>query len=195
MYTSAVILDHKLFNLHSQCLTPDAYKILLFHILSQRVNQCLQNACSVSNISSCKVFRDCGLNFGIGGQNEQISQQWSNEPASTACFDTGNDTNFQYGIYQQAVLLATKHSAVTRYVYSLFWGFQVFYIYCPCSSISLRYPFCCTWHVVNRLFHNILPYFYLFLSPYWIYLPVVFPSICTCFNLENLSLFLLTSIF
>uniref|UniRef100_A0A453PNV3 Ion transport domain-containing protein n=1 Tax=Aegilops tauschii subsp. strangulata TaxID=200361 RepID=A0A453PNV3_AEGTS len=90
----------------------------------QRVNQCLQNACSVSNISSCKVFRDCGLNFDIGGQNEQISQQWVNEPASTACFDTGNDTNFQYGIYQQAVLLATKHSAVTRYVYSLFWGFQ-----------------------------------------------------------------------
>ncbi|VAI61290.1 unnamed protein product [Triticum turgidum subsp. durum] len=71
-----------------------------------------------------QVFRDCGLNFGIGGQNEQISQQWSNEPASTACFDIGNDTNFQYGIYQQAVLLATKHSAVTRYVYSLFWGFQ-----------------------------------------------------------------------
>ncbi|VAI49841.1 unnamed protein product [Triticum turgidum subsp. durum] len=90
----------------------------------QRVNQCLQNACSASNISSCKVFRDCGLNFDIGGQNEQISQQWFNEPASTACFDTGNDTNFQYGIYQQAVLLATKHSAVTRYVYSLFWGFQ-----------------------------------------------------------------------
>ncbi|KAF7080571.1 hypothetical protein CFC21_084627 [Triticum aestivum] len=71
-----------------------------------------------------QVFRDCGLNFDIGGQNEQISQQWFNEPASTACFDTGNDTNFQYGIYQQAVLLATKHSAVTRYVYSLFWGFQ-----------------------------------------------------------------------
>ena len=48
---------------------------------------------------------------------------------------------------------------------------------------------------MNRLFHNILPYFYLFLSPYGIYLPVMFPSICTCFNLENLSLFLLTFIF
>ncbi|KAM3224758.1 hypothetical protein ACQJBY_057866 [Aegilops geniculata] len=90
----------------------------------QRVNQCLQNACSVSNIQSCKVFRDCGLNFNTGGQNEQISQQWVNDQASTACFDTGNDTNFQYGIYQQAVLLSTKRSAVTRYVYSLFWGFQ-----------------------------------------------------------------------
>ncbi|KAI4982203.1 hypothetical protein ZWY2020_022695 [Hordeum vulgare] len=90
----------------------------------QRVNQCLQNACSASNISSCKVFRDCGLDFNVGGQNEQIRQQWSDEPASTACFDPGNDTNFQYGIYQQAVLLATKRSAVTRYIYSLFWGFQ-----------------------------------------------------------------------
>lgn len=90
----------------------------------QRVNQCLQNACSASNIPFCEIFRDCGRDFDIGGQTGLNRQQWYNDSASTACFNTGDGATFQYGIYQEAVLLATKRSAVTRYIYSLFWGFQ-----------------------------------------------------------------------
>ncbi|KAM0845784.1 hypothetical protein ACQ4PT_056129 [Festuca glaucescens] len=90
----------------------------------QRVNQCLQNACSASKIPFCEVFRDCGRGFDIGGETGLNSQQWYNDSASTACFNTGDGATFQYGIYQEAVLLATKRSAITRYIYSLFWGFQ-----------------------------------------------------------------------
>ncbi|KQK01681.1 probable cyclic nucleotide-gated ion channel 20, chloroplastic [Brachypodium distachyon] len=90
----------------------------------QRVNQCLQNACSASNIPSCEALRDCGRDIDFGWQNYQNRQQWLNDSASTDCFKTGDDATFQYGIYQQAVLLATKRSAVKRYIYSLFWGFQ-----------------------------------------------------------------------
>lgn len=36
---------------------------------------------------------------------------------------------FSYGIYEQAVNLTTKHSIITRYTYSLFWGFQVFLLF------------------------------------------------------------------
>lgn len=121
--TLAVLLDHK------------------FYILWQRVNQCLQNACAASNIPSCKIFRDCGRDIDFGGQNGQIRQQWYNDSASTACFNTGDDATFQYGIYQQAVLLATKRSAVTRYIYSLFWGFQVFYIIAHVLLFHLGIPF------------------------------------------------------
>jgi hypothetical protein len=106
---------------------------LLSHILSQRVNQCLRDACSASTIPNCYTFIDCrhgsysGINRG----------QWFNNPNTTACFNTGNDSTFQYGIYEQAVLLTTEQSAVKRYIYSLFWGFQV----CAsvlCSFISVR---------------------------------------------------------
>jgi hypothetical protein len=110
------------------------------HILSQRVNQCLQNACSASNIPFCEIFRDCGRDFDIGGQTGLNKQQWYNDSASTACFNTGDGATFQYGIYQEAVLLATKRSAVTRYIYSVFWGFQVFDFCCSCSCIQLGFP-------------------------------------------------------
>ncbi|XP_047082624.1 probable cyclic nucleotide-gated ion channel 20, chloroplastic [Lolium rigidum] len=90
----------------------------------QRVNQCLQNACSASKIPSCEVFRDCGRDFDTVGQPGLNWQKWYNDSASTSCFSTGDGSTFKYGIYQEAVLLATKRSAITRYIYSLFWGFQ-----------------------------------------------------------------------
>ncbi|BAF10182.1 probable cyclic nucleotide-gated ion channel 20, chloroplastic [Oryza sativa Japonica Group] len=89
----------------------------------QRVNQCLRNACSASKIPSCDGFIDCGRGINIGKQNQLSRQQWFNDSASTACFDTG-DNGFHYGIYEQAVLLTTEDNAVKRYIYSLFWGFQ-----------------------------------------------------------------------
>ncbi|KAK3120510.1 hypothetical protein QOZ80_9AG0689050 [Eleusine coracana subsp. coracana] len=86
----------------------------------QRVNQCLRDACSASTIPYCDTFIDCGR----GSYSGVNRQQWFNDSSSTACFNTGNDATFQYGIYEQAVLLTTEQSAVKRYIYSLFWGFQ-----------------------------------------------------------------------
>lgn len=86
----------------------------------QRVNQCLRDACSISTIPYCDSFIDCGRGIGSG----LYRQQWFNDSGAEACFNTGNDATFQYGIYEQAVLLTTEDSAVKRYIYSLFWGFQ-----------------------------------------------------------------------
>ncbi|XP_020699379.1 probable cyclic nucleotide-gated ion channel 20, chloroplastic isoform X1 [Dendrobium catenatum] len=89
----------------------------------QRVNQCLKNACSDSEKSSCFSFIDCGSRHS----NEKFYSSsdlsdWQTNPNATACFS--KDGPFQYGIYVQAVHLITENSVVTRYLYSLFWGFQ-----------------------------------------------------------------------
>ncbi|CAO2040511.1 unnamed protein product [Urochloa humidicola] len=90
-----------------------------YHYL-MRVNQCLRDACSASTIPYCDTFIDCGRGAG----SSLYRQQWFNDSGAAACFNTGNDGTFQYGIYGQAVLLTTEASAVKRYIYSLFWGFQ-----------------------------------------------------------------------
>ena len=114
-------------------VSPDeSYSFLFLFILSQRVNQCLRDACSASAILSCDTFIDCGRGIGSG----LYRQQWFNYSGAAACFNTGNDATFQYGIYEQAVLLTTEDSAVKRYIYSLFWGFQVFAVICLCFSAS-----------------------------------------------------------
>ncbi|CAL9123855.1 unnamed protein product [Musa acuminata var. zebrina] len=86
----------------------------------QRVNQCLQDTCSAApNNFNCSTLIDCGRGHVI---HSHASQQWVDDNNSSACFNTDGD--FDYGIYQKAVLLTTKSSAVKRYIYSLFWGFQ-----------------------------------------------------------------------
>ncbi|CAA2941822.1 Hypothetical predicted protein [Olea europaea subsp. europaea] len=91
----------------------------------QRVNQCLRDACRSSNISRCEKFIDCGRGNESNGyetfKDESTWEQWKNNINATACFWDGS---FPYGIYKQAVNLTTRESATTRYVYSLFWGFQ-----------------------------------------------------------------------
>ncbi|KAK8479557.1 hypothetical protein V6N12_064055 [Hibiscus sabdariffa] len=82
----------------------------------QRVNQCLRNACRNSNITNCMEFIDCGSGHTF---NNPI---WMNNANVSACF---TEDGFDYGIYVPAVNLTTEESIVTRYVYSLFWGFQV----------------------------------------------------------------------
>lgn len=115
--------------------------------LSQRVNQCLRDACSVSTIPYCDTFIDCGGGVGYA----LYRQQWFNDSGAGACFNTGNDATFQYGIYGQAVLLTTEKSAVKRYIYSLFWGFQVCAIICLCLSISVGISSLNPKHVTTRL--------------------------------------------
>ncbi|MBA0714195.1 hypothetical protein Golax_013183 [Gossypium laxum] len=85
----------------------------------QRVNQCLRNACGNSNIGNCKEFIDCGSGHSPNRNELQI---WTNNSNVSACF---TEDGFSYGIYVPTVNLTTEPSIVTRYVYSLFWGFQL----------------------------------------------------------------------
>ncbi|XP_031104447.1 probable cyclic nucleotide-gated ion channel 20, chloroplastic isoform X1 [Ipomoea triloba] len=88
----------------------------------QRVNQCLRDACHTSGIGRCREFIDCGHGNDYSKfSSDPAWNQWKNDTNSIACFSTNG---FDYGIYEQAVNLTTKHSLFTRYIYSLFWGFQ-----------------------------------------------------------------------
>ncbi|PIN25517.1 hypothetical protein CDL12_01745 [Handroanthus impetiginosus] len=88
----------------------------------QRVNQCLRDACHQSNLTKCMEFIDCGHGNDFEEfENDPTWDTWTNNTDATACF--GQD-GFAYGIYQNAVDLTTHQNVVTRYVYSLFWGFQ-----------------------------------------------------------------------
>ncbi|PKA49601.1 putative cyclic nucleotide-gated ion channel 20, chloroplastic [Apostasia shenzhenica] len=90
----------------------------------QRVNQCLKEACFHSQVPSCQSFIDCGRGIFKRGSDSQAGwSDWTQNSNATNCFS--KDGDFNYGIYGQAVNLAAKDSVVTRYVYSLFWGFQV----------------------------------------------------------------------
>ncbi|KAG8388504.1 hypothetical protein BUALT_Bualt02G0132500 [Buddleja alternifolia] len=89
----------------------------------QRVNQCFRDACHNSNITlSCRDFIDCGHgNDYREFESESTWDLWKNNENATACF---GKNGFDFGIYETAVNLTTHNSIVTRYVYSLFWGFQ-----------------------------------------------------------------------
>ncbi|KAK6148242.1 hypothetical protein DH2020_019154 [Rehmannia glutinosa] len=88
----------------------------------QRVNQCLRDACHKSKITRCMEFIDCGHGDDfVEFQKDPTWDQWQNNNNATACF---GQNGFAYGIYENAVELTTKQNLVTRYVYSLFWGFQ-----------------------------------------------------------------------
>ncbi|KAG6673155.1 hypothetical protein I3842_16G097500 [Carya illinoinensis] len=88
----------------------------------QRVNQCLREACHHSGIDSCTRFIDCGHGSDIEKfHSKQSWNTWKNNKNASACF---TKDGFSYGIYEQAVNLTTKRSIITRYTYSLFWGFQ-----------------------------------------------------------------------
>ncbi|CAI9766502.1 unnamed protein product [Fraxinus pennsylvanica] len=90
--------------------------------LPQRVNQCFRDACHDSNIKRCMEFIDCGHgNSYEKFENDPTWEQWTGNVNATACF---GENGFPYGIYEHAVNLTTMQSVVTRYVYSLFWGFQ-----------------------------------------------------------------------
>ncbi|KAM7280251.1 hypothetical protein ACFE04_007385 [Oxalis oulophora] len=88
----------------------------------QRVNQCLRNACVDSKIAHCKDFIDCGHGNTDRFRAHDSWPGWKNNTNATDCFtDHGS---IDYGIYMQAVNLTAKPDMTTRYIYSLFWGFQ-----------------------------------------------------------------------
>ncbi|XP_022736403.1 probable cyclic nucleotide-gated ion channel 20, chloroplastic isoform X2 [Durio zibethinus] len=86
--------------------------------LPQRVNQCLRNACHDSSFENCTELIDCGSGHTSFHPNWT---NWKDNANASTCFTADG---FSYGIYIQAVNLTTEKSIVTRYVYSLFWGFQ-----------------------------------------------------------------------
>eukprot|EP00268_Persea_americana_P019348 TRINITY_DN19916_c0_g1_i1.p1 TRINITY_DN19916_c0_g1~~TRINITY_DN19916_c0_g1_i1.p1 ORF type:complete len:782 (+),score=97.16 TRINITY_DN19916_c0_g1_i1:523-2868(+) len=88
----------------------------------QRVNQCLRDACKKLKDISCKQYIDCGHGQIDEYMSKSDWKNWTSNSKAVECFH--KDGPFQYGIYEQAVLISTKHSIVTRYIYSLFWGFQ-----------------------------------------------------------------------
>lgn len=98
---------------------------LLWSFFSQRVNQCFRDACHNSGIAECMSFIDCGHGDDAEGSkgNDEVRNTWKTNVNATACFN--QQGGFPYGIYAQAVNLTTENSVITRYVYSLFWGFQV----------------------------------------------------------------------
>lgn len=74
-------------------------------------------------------FIDCGDGSATKNfVNDPTWDGWKSNVNSTACF---TEEGFPYGIYNRAVNLTTQNSIITRYVYSLFWGFQLYipYIY------------------------------------------------------------------
>ncbi|XP_024442249.2 probable cyclic nucleotide-gated ion channel 20, chloroplastic isoform X2 [Populus trichocarpa] len=88
----------------------------------QRVNQCLRDAChDTSYQHECKKFIDCGRHETFEHQASSSNwTNWKNNSNASACF---TPNVFSYGIYAQAVNLTGKNT-ITRYTYSLFWGFQ-----------------------------------------------------------------------
>lgn len=91
-----------------------------YSFLSQRVNQCLRDACHNSDFRSCGSLIDCSH---VGSILDQT--KWRENEKAAACFNP--EGAFSYGIYTPAVHLTTRDS-MTKYLYSLFWGFQVPYI-------------------------------------------------------------------
>ncbi|CAJ2667210.1 unnamed protein product [Trifolium pratense] len=90
----------------------------------QRVNQCLRDACSKSNIKGCIEVIDCGHGRNQSYQSaDRTSAMWSNNSDAIACLDPSVN-GFRYGIYVTAVPLTFETNMVKKYVYSHFWGLQ-----------------------------------------------------------------------
>ncbi|KAH0942533.1 hypothetical protein HID58_002170 [Brassica napus] len=85
----------------------------------QRVNQCLRNACGHSG-RECRGLIDCG--HGNSNISASLRAIWRNSASANACFQ---EDGFSYGIYLKMVNLTTHTSLLTRYSYSLLWGFQL----------------------------------------------------------------------
>ncbi|XP_078165420.1 putative cyclic nucleotide-gated ion channel 20, chloroplastic isoform X1 [Carex rostrata] len=84
----------------------------------ERVRHCLLDTCASFNKTLCSSLINCGP-----GGDFDFRQQWRDYDNSSNCLHSTSD-QFSYGIYQLAIPLTTEHSVITRYIYSLFWGFQ-----------------------------------------------------------------------
>lgn len=86
----------------------------------QRVNKCLDQACGGKK---CMEFINCrqGHAKEIFARNPEW-ELWRKNKEADACFIKDG---FDFGICETAVNLTTHTNFFDRYLYSLFWGFQV----------------------------------------------------------------------
>ncbi|XP_051133438.1 probable cyclic nucleotide-gated ion channel 20, chloroplastic isoform X2 [Andrographis paniculata] len=89
----------------------------------QRVDKCFRKACNDSTIEGCREFIDCGhgTDYGDFEKKSRLWELWKNNENASACFVDGG---YDFGIYKSTANLTTHKSFATRYIYSLFWGFQ-----------------------------------------------------------------------
>ena len=104
--------------------------------LFQRVNQCLRNACHFSGIESCVAFIDCEHGNAQSHHRQVDLENWKRNQNATDCF-ISEDGPFDYGVYHRAVNLVAQQTFAKRYVYSLFWGFQVPLVFKIVSTHSI----------------------------------------------------------
>ena len=96
----------------------------------------------------CKELIDCGLHLkekliDCERRNTTVTQAVLNwNVTAAACFQ---ENGFRYGIYWKAVNLTHDTNLPEKYIYSLFWGFQVIQVY---KTVQLV---CIGWHNVELL--------------------------------------------
>ncbi|KAM3702991.1 hypothetical protein ACJW31_04G063900 [Castanea mollissima] len=108
-------------NLHIIMMSSHVVGSCWYLFAFQRVNRCLELACQISGLNGCMSFIDCGDWKNSKHLSNASWISWKDNDNATACF---TEDGFPYGIYLTAVNLTTEHSIVTRYIFSLFWGFQ-----------------------------------------------------------------------
>ncbi|KAG2271678.1 hypothetical protein Bca52824_066233 [Brassica carinata] len=75
----------------------------------------------VMSLALVGIFLVCRELIDCHGETSALSAAWKDNAGASACFQ---EDGFPYGIYLKAVNLTNHNSLVTRYSYSLFWGFQ-----------------------------------------------------------------------
>ncbi|RHN52456.1 hypothetical protein MtrunA17_Chr6g0480761 [Medicago truncatula] len=98
----------------------------------QRVHRCLQDACHHSNLHGCMELINCDSKTRMN-----ISAiVWRIDKGAETCMNATSGA-FSYGIYANAIPLTKETRWIKKYVYSLFWGFQVciLFVYCLSSVV------------------------------------------------------------
>jgi len=94
----------------------------------QRVNVCLQMACSTDNSSSLPCltpYLDCGYKNTINSSDQSRVNWIANTSATNSCL-VAQSATFPYGIYSpMGYQVVQEPSVVHKYIYSIFWGFLV----------------------------------------------------------------------
>jgi cyclic nucleotide gated channel len=94
----------------------------------QRVNVCLQMACSTDNSSSLLClpqYLDCGYKNTINSSDQSRVHWIANTSATNSCL-VAQSATFPYGIYSpMGYQVVQEPSVVHKYIYSIFWGFMV----------------------------------------------------------------------
>jgi len=78
----------------------------------------LREACRDAKLLGCMELIDCN------SKSFNSSVTWSGYKGADDCLNSTSGV-FSYGIYANAVRLTIETRVINKYVYALFWGFQV----------------------------------------------------------------------